>query len=117
MRPGYRPAVNTWLASDPLKNPHAAPDPSYLPEYQIPQQAQADALNAKADRNFDEGQAAAGTADKYVRLTVILAAVLFLVGISSRFPLRQARYGLIAVALALLVISFVQLLTLPGPPA
>jgi hypothetical protein len=116
LRPGYRPAVDAWLALHPLKNPKAPPDPSYMPQYRIPQQAQATALNAQADAYFSKGQSAAGTADKYVRLTVFLAAVLFLVGIGSRFPARPARYGLIGVAAALLVVSVVQLLGLPGPP-
>jgi heme/copper-type cytochrome/quinol oxidase subunit 4 len=117
LRPGYRPAVDAWLALHPLKNPNAPPDPSYMPQYRIPQQAQATALNAQADAYFTEGQSDAGTADKYVRLTVFLAAVLFLVGIGSRFPLRMARYGLIGVAVVLLVVSVVQLLGLPGPPS
>jgi NADH:ubiquinone oxidoreductase subunit K len=52
-----------------------------------------------------------------VRDTVFLATVLFLVGISGHFPLRQARYGLIAVGVLLLVFSIVQLAELPGPPA
>jgi len=117
MRPGYRPAVEAWLALHPLKNPHAPPDPSYLPQYRIPQQAQGRVLSAAADVYFNHGEAAAGTADKYVRLTVFLAAVLFLVGIGSRFPVRVARYGLVGVAGVLLVISIVQLLELPGPPA
>jgi hypothetical protein len=44
--------------------------------------------------------------------------VLFLVGIASRFPVRVARYGLLnALAAVLLVISVMQLLGLPGPPA
>jgi len=51
-----------------------------------------------------------------VRDTVFLATVLFLVGISSHFPLRQARYGLIGVGALILVFSIVQLLGLPGPP-
>ncbi len=117
MRPGYRPAVNAWLATHPLKNPHAPPDPSYMPQYRIPQEAAARAQNAQADAYFSEGQSAANTGDKYVRLTVLLAAVLFLVGIGSRFPVRVARYGLIGVAGALLVVSAVQLLGLPGPPS
>ena len=117
MRPGYRPAVNAWLATHPLKNPHAPPDPSYMPQYRIPQETAARAQNAQADVYFTEGQTAANTGDKYVRLTVLLAAVLFLVGIGSRFPVRVARYGLIGVAGALLVVSVVQLLGLPGPPA
>jgi hypothetical protein len=48
---------------------------------------------------------------------VLLAAVLFLVGIGSRFPVRVARYGLISIAGVLLVACVVQLLGLPGPPS
>ena len=101
----------------PLKNPHAPPDPSYMPQYKIPQQTQATILNAQAQADFREGQSASGTSDKYVRLTVFLAAVLFLVGIASHFPVRSARYGLIAIASVLLIVSAVQLLGLPGPPS
>jgi hypothetical protein len=116
LRPGYRPAFNAWLAMHPLINPKTPPDPSYMPQYVIPQEAQAKALNAQADAYFNTGEEAAGTADKYVRLTVLLAAVLFLVGIGSRFPLPAARYGLNVVAGILLVVSVIQLLGLPGPP-
>ena len=117
MRPGYRPAVAAWLALHPLTNPKAPPDPSYMPQYRVPQQALGVALSARADALFSKGESAAGTGDKYVRLTVFLAAVLFLVGIGSRFPVRAARYGLVGVAAVLLVISVVQLLALPGPPS
>jgi len=47
---------------------------------------------------------------------VFLATVLFLVGISSHFPVRQARYGLIGVGTLILVFAVVQVLGLPGPP-
>lgn len=116
MRPGYRPAVNAWLATHPLKNPGAPPDPSYMPQYVIPQDAQARSANAASNAYFSEGESAAGTADKYVRLTVLFAAVLFLVGIGSRFPVPVARYGLAGIAAVLLVLSVVQLAGLPGPP-
>jgi hypothetical protein len=117
MRPGYIPAVHAWLALHPLTNPNAPPDPSYMPQYRIPQQMQATALTARANAYFLKGENAAGTADKYVRLTVLLAAVLFLVGIGSRFPVLLARYGLLGIAAALLVASVVELLGLPGPPS
>jgi hypothetical protein len=116
LRPGYRPAFDAWLASHPLKNPRAARDPSFLPQYRIPQEARARMLNRRADEHYTEGHAAAETSDRYVRLTVFLAAVLFLVGIGSHSPVRSARYGLIAVAGALFVVSLVELLGLPGPP-
>jgi hypothetical protein len=116
MRPGYRPAFSAWLALHPLKNPKAPPDPSYLPQYRIPQEAQGRALTAQAEAYFAHGESAAATGDKYVRLTVLLAAVLFLVGIGSRFPVRSGRIALAVVAGGLLVFSVAELLGLPGPP-
>lgn len=116
LRPGYKPAVMAWLALHPLKNPNAPPDPSYMPQYKISQEAQSATLNAQAADEFNHGQSAASTADSYVRLTVLLAAVLFLVGISSHFPVLGGRYGLLGLAGGLLIFSIVQLLGLPGPP-
>jgi hypothetical protein len=117
LRPGYRPAFDAWLATHPLTNPNAPPGPSYMPQYVVPQDAQARTLNAKADADSNTAESAAATADDYVRLTVLLAAVLFLVGIGSRFPVPTARYGLNVVAGVLLVVSIIELLGLPGPPA
>jgi hypothetical protein len=65
----------------------------------------------------DEGAASAETADRYVRITVFLAIVLFLVGISGHFRLRSARYGLIATASVILVVAVALLVTSPWPPA
>jgi len=117
LRPGYRPAFHAWLATDPAHNPNAPPGPSYMPQYVIPQAHAAAAYDKAADASFAKGTKAGATGDKYVRDTVFLATVLFLVGISGHFPLRQARYGLIAVGVLLLVFSIVQLAELPGPPA
>ncbi len=116
LRPGYRPAFYAWLATDPAHNPNAPPGPSYMPEYMIPQEAVATAEDRKADVEFAKGSEAGSTSDKYVRDTVFLATVLFLVGISSHFPVRQARYGLIGMGGVILVFAVVQLLGLPGPP-
>jgi hypothetical protein len=116
LRPGYRPAFRAWLATDPAHNPSAPPGPAYMPQYVIPQATAASAYDVQADANFKKGSDAGATGDKYVRDTVFLATVLFLVGISSHFPLRPARYALIGVGIALLTFAVVQLLGLPGPP-
>ena len=117
LRPGYRPAFYAWLATDPAHNLNAPPGPSYMPQYVIPQAQTATREDNAADVSFAKGTAAGATGDKYVRDTVFLATVLFLVGISSHFPVRQARYGLIAIGGLLLVFSVIQLAELPGPPA
>jgi hypothetical protein len=116
LRPGYRPAFYAWLATDPAHNPNAPPGPSFMPQYVIPQEAVATSEDHKADVEFAKGSEAGSTSDKYVRDTVFLATVLFLVGISSHFPVRSARYGLIGVGALILVFAVVQLLGLPGPP-
>ena len=116
LRPGYRAAFDAWLATDPATNPHSPPGPAYMPQYRIPQQAVANADDNKADRAFARGEDTAGTSDKYVRDTVFLATVLFLVGISGHFKLRQARYGLVTLGAVLLLFSIVQLAGLPPPP-
>ena len=55
-------------------------------------------------------------ADRYVRITVFLATVLFLVGISGHFKLQAARYGLITTAIVILLVSVALLVTSPWPP-
>ena len=63
----------------------------------------------------DEGEESGANADEYVQLTIVLASILFLVGISTQFAMRGVRYGLIALATVLLVLSLIQVATLPKP--
>jgi hypothetical protein len=117
MRPGYRPAFQAWLKTNPAHNPNAPLGPAYMPQYHLPKQAVAKAFDTQADASFEAGSDAGSTADKYIRDTVFLATVLFLVGISGHFRIRAARLGLIGVAGLLLVFAVIQLAGLPGPPS
>jgi hypothetical protein len=116
LRPGYRPAFRAWLATDPAHNPNAPPGPSYMPNYVIPQASQSAAADQAANVAFATGSDAGETSDKYIRDTVFLATVLFLVGISGHFRVRQARYALIGIGALILVFAVVQLAGLPAPP-
>jgi hypothetical protein len=88
-----------------------------MPEYERPQLERAEELDTGADALFAEGAEAAETADRYVRVTVFLATVLFLVGISGHFRVRAARYGLVAVGAVILVLAVTLLIVSPKPPA
>jgi hypothetical protein len=114
--PEFRVAFNAWIATHPATNPHAPPGPTYMKQYKQPGLALSKAEDAAADTRFTEGEHAGATSDKYVRTTVFLASVLFLVGISGHFPVVAARYGLVAIGTLILVFSLVQLLGLPRPP-
>ena len=116
-RPPFRVAFNAWLKTDPLHNPHAPPGPTYMPQYKLPAQARANTLDRAADENFNTGNDAGLTGDNYVRITVFLAAVLFLVGIGSSFQLFGVRYALVVFGSVLLIISVVLILRQPGLPS
>jgi hypothetical protein len=101
--PHYQVAFDAWLATKPFTNPNAPLGPQAMPTFKAPFVGVAHVLDTKADAYYAEGQKAAETGDHYIRATVILASVLFLVGISTQFPLRRGRYALISVGVVLLL--------------
>jgi hypothetical protein len=116
-RPEFRLAFDAWRATKPETNPDAPRGPTYMPEYRQPSLERAKTLDQRAERASARGAEAGETSDKYVRTTVFLASVLFLVGISTHFPFRGVRYVLVGLGALLLLLSLVQLTQLPGPPA
>jgi hypothetical protein len=116
-RPEFRVAFNAWMATDPLHNPHAPPGPTYMPQYKLPAQARAVAFDRRADAKLAAGTRAGFASDNYIKITVFLAAVLFLVGVGSTFPLHRVRYALIVFGSVLLIISIVLILRQPGLPS
>ena len=115
-RPVFLTAFNAWLKTHPFTNPRAPKGPTYMPQYVQPELAQANALDARANNYYALGEAAGGNADGYVRTTVYLATVLFLVGISGHFRVRAARIGLIGIGGFILAFSCVLLILAPKPP-
>ena len=115
-RPEYKLAFDAWIATDPFTNPKAPPGPSYMPQYQLADQAKADALDREAAEVSAAGNHAGEVGDDYIRITVFLAAVLFLVGIGSTFKLHTIRYALIGIGSLLLLLATVLLLQQPGIP-
>ena len=115
-RPQFKVAFDAWQRTHPETNPNAPKGPTYMPQYKQPDAAKSKRLDDRADAKFDSGEKAGEESDKYIRTTVFLASILFLVGISTQFPIRIARYGLVAVGAGLLILSLVLLSQLPGPP-
>jgi hypothetical protein len=111
--PEYREAFEAWLALDPLSNPNAPPGPSFMPEYRNERIELAAELNDRARETFDEGTEARETADRYVRLTVLFATVLFLVAVSQRFTFHAVRLAANGLAAVLMFIALIGLLVLP----
>jgi hypothetical protein len=115
-RPVFLTAFEAWLATHPFTNPNAPKGPTYMPQYKQPELAMSSALDTRASAYYASGEQAGGNADGYVRTTVYLASVLFLVGISGHFPVRAARVGLISIAGVILVFACISLFLAPKPP-
>ena len=88
-----------------------------MPQYKLAAQAQANALDNQATEKFNAGNQAGLVGDNYVRITVFLAAVLFLVGIGSSFKLHGVRYALVTFGSVLLILSIVLIVRQPGLPS
>ncbi|MGW8144912.1 MAG: hypothetical protein ACWGN2_10985 [Anaerolineales bacterium] len=113
LRDEFKPAVEAWLATDPANNPDAPPSPFSMPEYQLSRAQEAEQLQADAEAKFAEGTAANQTSDNYILNTVILASVLFLGGIASRFKAMAARWVIIVLSLVILVFGLINIFTYP----
>jgi hypothetical protein len=116
-RPEFKVAFDAWMATDPFHNPRAPPGPTYMPQYKLADQAKAEALDREAVAASAAGNHAGEVGDDYIRITVFLAAVLFLVGIGSTFKLPTIRYALIGVGSLLLILATALILQQPGLPS
>jgi hypothetical protein len=114
--PELKVAFDAWIKTDPFTNPNAPPGPQSMPQYHPRGALESLKLDKEADHYYDEGQHAGHTADDYIRVTVVLPSVLFLVGISTHFRMRGVRISLIAVGGVLLVYAAIQILILPLAP-
>jgi hypothetical protein len=84
-----------------------------MPEYVNPQIVRGSALNHQASRIFDEGTEARSHADDYVRTTLVLATVLFLLALSQRLKVPNFRIGVLIVAGSLMIFALATVVALP----
>jgi hypothetical protein len=111
-RAHFVPAFNAWIAEHPFTNRRAPPSPLYEPNYRIPENARAAALDAEADKHYAEGTKAKDNDDKYILSTVFFAAVLFFSGISLRLDWRRLRVAVMCFAATMLFGGLIFVLTL-----
>ncbi|MBP7474529.1 MAG: hypothetical protein KA810_04660 [Pyrinomonadaceae bacterium] len=96
--PEYSKAFQEWLLTDPFNDPNAQPGPSFVPGYSTRLMQEGRELRLLADEAFEKGRSSREVGEEYVRLTVFLATVLFLIAISQRFKHPKAQIGLLSVA-------------------
>jgi hypothetical protein len=115
-RPAFKVAFDAWLATDPFTNANAPPGPTYMPQYKQPELATSVALDNQATEEYTLGVQAGSNSDNYVRDTIYLATILFLIGISGHFRFFRIRVGLVVLGGLMLIVAVVQIVTSPPIP-
>jgi hypothetical protein len=115
-RPEFKVAFDAWLATDPFTNAKAPPGPTYMPQYKQPELVAASALDTKATEEYSLGVQAGSNSDSYVRDTIYLATILFLIGISGHFRFFRIRVGLVILGGLMMIVAIAQILTSPPIP-
>jgi hypothetical protein len=111
--PPFKSAFDAWLKLDPFHDPTAPAGPAAMPQYKDPMAALAKAQGAAATAAFDNGAQFRDRGEHYVRLTIILAAVLFLIALGQRFKIRGVRYAVNIVAGVFLIYCVFLVITYP----
>lgn len=112
-RKEFRPAVQAWIATRPLRNPDAPLTPFAMPEYQLQSRKDANRLDAEAELSAAAVRSDIQRSTNYVLAVVLFAAALFFAGMSTKLPTLRLRRVLLAIGLIVFVGTVVWLATFP----
>ncbi len=83
-RPEFARAVDAWVATKPLRNPHAPLTPFAMPEYRLETRTQAARLQAEGEAQSALARSYIQHSTNYVLAVVLFASALFFAGVSTK---------------------------------
>lgn len=108
-----RPAVEAWIATQPLDNPDAPRSPFVMEEYVNNAYVESQQLEVKASELFNQGLVASQQSDDYILNAVIFASVLFFAGISTRFKRDAPQISMLVMGCVFLLFGLFNILISP----
>ena len=112
-RDEFRPAVNAWVATRPLKNPNAPLTPFAMPQYKLAARAESERLDAEAEIYAAKARLDIQRASNYVLGVVLFASVLFFAGMSTRLGSPKIRVAMLALGCAVFLSTALWIATSP----
>lgn len=112
-RPEFKPAVEAWLATRPLRTPGAPATPFAMPRYRLAATAESKALLGEAEATAAAARQANQRSDNYVLAVVLFAAALFFAGISTKLSVPRQRLFVLGLGYVLFVGTAIWLATFP----
>ena len=112
-RAEFKPAVDAWIATKPLKNPSAPLTPFAMPQYRLEANAQAERLQATAEAASAEANSDIQRADDYVLAVVLFSVALFFSGVSTRMGSPRMRAVVLGIGCVVLLGAAAWIATFP----
>jgi hypothetical protein len=112
-RKEFKPAVEAWIATRPLRNPNAPLTPFVMPEYKLQAREDANRLDAESELSAAEVRRDIQRSTNYVLAVVLFAAALFFAGMSTKLPTLRLRRVLLALGVIVFVGTVAWLATFP----
>jgi Na+-translocating ferredoxin:NAD+ oxidoreductase RnfD subunit len=112
-RKEFRPAVEAWVATRPLKNPNAALTPFAIPQYHLEARAQAEHLDARAALYTAQALRNLQRASNYVLGVVLFASALFFAGMSTKLKSPRLRLTMLSVGCTVFLLTALWIATSP----
>jgi hypothetical protein len=112
-RKEFKPAVNAWIRTRPLRNPNAPLTPFMLPQYRLAAAVEVDRLDAEAERSSATVRGYIQRSTNYVLCVVLFAAALFFAGISTRFEAPRLRAVVLAIGSIIFLGTLAWMATFP----
>ena len=112
-RKEFRPAVEAWVATRPLRNPKAPLTPFAMPQYKLATRAEAERLDAQAEVSAADARRDIQRASNYVLGVVLFASALFFAGISTKLASPRIRVAMLALGCVVFLVTAIWLATSP----
>jgi len=112
-RKEFRPAVNAWVATKPLKNPDAPLTPFAMPQYKLDARAESDKLDAEAELYAAQARRNIQRASNYILGVVLFASALFFAGMSTKLTSPKLRVAMLSIGSAVFLLTALWIATSP----
>jgi hypothetical protein len=109
----FKPAVEAWLATKPLKNSDAPLTPFAMPQYKLAATAEAERLDADAEVSAAQVRRNIQRSSNYVLGVVLFSVALFFAGTSTKLSDPRLRAVAVGVGCAIFLGTLVWIATSP----
>jgi hypothetical protein len=112
-REEFRPAVEAWLATRPLRNPKAPLTPFAMPQYKLAATADAKRLDAEAELSAATVRRDIQRASNYILGVVLFSVSLFFAGMSTKLSDTRLRTVTLVLGYVVFVGTLIWIATSP----